>query len=137
MKNQTLFAAMFAMVSTAIVLMAFTSEKKEEVKKEYMQFTTVESVVPGGLGRSRMITTIDGESNMSNKFEEIQLRNFYSLVGINFGNIRDNDRIITQKITQYTSQDWNLEQVTSGVESSPEKTGIFITRYLFSRSVSN
>jgi hypothetical protein len=96
--------------------------------QEYLQITTVESVVPGGLGRSRMITT-----KPNGEMEEINLENFFSMVGINFGNIRNNDKIITQKITELSKEGWKLEHVTSGVYGADKSTGIFITRYLFKK----
>ncbi|MFN4234760.1 MAG: hypothetical protein ACK4IK_08145 [Bacteroidia bacterium] len=96
--------------------------------QEYMQITTVESVVPGGLGRSKMITT-----KPNGEMEEINLENFFSMVGINFGNIRNNDKIITQKISELAKDGWKLEHVTSGVYGADKSTGIFITRYLFKK----
>lgn len=96
--------------------------------QEYMQITTVESVIPGGLGRSRMITT-----KPNGEMEEVVLENFFSMVGINFSNIRNNDKIITQKITELTKDGWKLEHVTSGVYGADKSTGIFITRYLFKK----
>ena len=96
--------------------------------QEFTLITTIESVVPGGLGRSRMITTTsDG------KLKETPLENFFSLVGINFGNVRQNDQAITDKITEMTKDGWNLENINSGVYSADKSTGIFITRYLFKR----
>lgn len=96
--------------------------------QEYMQITTIESVVPGGLGRSKMITT-----KPNGEIEEINLENFFSMVGINFANVRNNDKVITQKITELTKDGWKLEHVTSGVYGVEKSTGIFITRYLFKK----
>lgn len=99
-------------------------------KFEFMQLTTIESVVPAGLGRSRMITTKpNGET------EEIKLENFFSAVGINFGNVRNNDKIIADKITEFANQGWELVNTTTGVYGNDNSTGIFITRYLFKRKV--
>ncbi len=94
--------------------------------QEFTQITTVESVVPGGLGRSRMIS-VDAQGNM----KEEKLDNFYSMVGINFENIRMNDLAITRKINDMYAAGWELKFVTTGVESGQDKTGLFITRYLF------
>lgn len=99
--------------------------------QEFTLVTTIESVVPGGLGRSRMVsTTSDG------KLKETPMENFFSLVGINFGNVRMNDQAITDKITQMTKDGWHLESVNSGVYSADKSTGIFITRYLFKKESS-
>lgn len=97
-------------------------------KKEIKIVTTVESVVPGGLGRSRIIS-----SDSLGTLEEGKMENFFSLVGINFGNIKDNDQMIAAKISQLTNQGWKLDFVNSGVYSADKSTGIFVTRYIFSR----
>ncbi len=102
-----------------------------QVAKQYLFLTTVESIIPGGLGRSRMmISRPDGQQS------EEDLRNFYSLVGINFGNIKDNDEDVLQKINALVAEGWTLEFVNSGVQSPSETQGpgIYMTRYLFSKS---
>ena len=99
----------------------------------YRQFSTIESVVPGGLGRSRVIISDQGDQEVGK-----DLLNFYSMVGINFKNIANNDRLIVETINEYTSQGWELHVVTTGVNSAAEGkggTGIFITRYLFRKSI--
>lgn len=97
---------------------------------EYKQFSTVESVVPGGLGRSRILSTNDG-----GQLIEKDLKNFYSMVGINFGNIANNDRQIVDRINDYSNEGWELVQVSTGshAQSSDGNSsgGVFITRYLF------
>ena len=97
-------------------------------RKEIKVITTVESVVPGGLGRSRMIST-----DSLGTLEETKMENFFSLVGINFGNIKDNDQTIATKMSQMLNAGWRLENVNSGVYSADKSTGIFITRYIFVR----
>ncbi len=98
----------------------------------YRQFSTIESVVPGGLGRSRIITSDDKEQAV-----EKDLLNFYSMTGINFKNVANNDRVIVDAINQYIAEGWELHTVTTGVNDSGGGqgggggTGIFITRYLF------
>jgi len=96
---------------------------------EWQQITVIESVVPGGLGRSRMIST-----NESGKMEEEKLQNFFSITGINFGNINENDLKITDKVSKLTARGWELYNVTSGVYGVEGKTGIFITRYMFRKT---
>ena len=95
----------------------------------YRQFSTIESVVPGGLGRSRVIISDAGDQEVGK-----DLLNFYSMVGINFKNIANNDRMIVDQVNEYVSQGWELHTVTTGVQSN-DKTGIFITRYLFRKPV--
>ncbi len=98
----------------------------------YRQFSTIESVVPGGLGRSRVIT-----SDQNDQMVEKDLLNFYSMTGINFKNVANNDRLIVETINGYVNEGWELHLVTTGVNDSGGGqgggggTGIFITRYLF------
>ena len=100
---------------------------------EYKQFSTVESILAGGLGRSRILTT-DEKGSLVEK----DLLNFYSFVGINFGNIANNDRAIVDKINEWTKEGWELMEVTSGSQTNMSQgntnQGIFITRYLFRKS---
>lgn len=95
---------------------------------EFFQMTTVESVVPGGLGRSRMIMT-----NEKGEIDEIKMENFFSMVGINFGNIRFNDALVGLKMEKLSSDGWELVATNSAAYGHQESTGIFITRYLFKR----
>ncbi len=100
---------------------------------EYKQFSTVESIIPGGLGRSRIITT-----DTNGSLVEKDLKNFYSMTGINFSNITNNDVIIVEKVNELTKEGWELYAVTTGVQSPNEKGtsgGIFITRFLLRKPV--
>lgn len=122
--------------SFAIALFAGYSFRPSPVAPEaytYRQFSTIESVVPGGLGRSRVIISDQGDQEVGK-----DLLNFYSMVGINFKNIASNDRMIVETINEYVGQGWELHMVNTGVNSAAEGkggTGIFITRYLFRKPV--
>ena len=123
---------------------------------KYKIVTSIESVVPGGVGRSRIIengtevdytqfTTVrtkDGKEKTDkdrgdvkiDNLKESTLVNFYSFVGINFQNIASNDAMITSMLNKHTSEGWDLFNIVSGVESDAGKgdgDGIFITRYIF------
>lgn len=126
---------------------------------EYKVITAVESIVAGGVGRSRLIDSkdnidyrtlttsredgkdsdqrkIDRDEAKIDKLEETKLLNFYSMVGINFQNIASNDAILSSKINALSSEGWELAFVTSGVESDAgekDGKGIFITRFVFKR----
>jgi hypothetical protein len=123
---------------------------------KYKIVTSIESVVPGGVGRSRLIengtevdytqfTTVrtkDGKEKTDkdrsdvkiDNLKESTLVNFYSFVGINFQNIASNDAMISSMLNKYSSEGWDLFNIVSGVESDAGKgdgDGIFITRYIF------
>jgi len=139
----------------AIILISFDLT----AQNEYKVITSVESIVPNGLGRSRLISSNDvkdykeftstktEDDNTRNKskrdeirvrnFDETKLLNFYNLGGIRFQNIAANDALITSKLNAMSDEGWELMFVTSGVESKGDKSdnnGIFITRYVFKRT---
>jgi len=125
--------------------------------QEYMIVTVIESIVPMGIGRSRIVhhqqpmevkefTTArtGGKDSKSgdvkrseakiDKLDETKLLNFYSGVGINMQNIASNDALITSKLNDMAKEGWTLFSVAAGVESKgskDDKQGIFITRFIF------
>jgi hypothetical protein len=105
-------------------------EIKTEPVKQFMQVTTVESVVAGGLGRSKMIIT-----NPDGSQRETDLENLFSLVGINFKNIKENEDKLVRTLKDYTNSGWKVEHVTSLTLSQNDSGagGIFMTRYLLSK----
>ncbi|MCZ6899505.1 MAG: hypothetical protein O7F74_04635 [Bacteroidetes bacterium] len=118
-------------MTTSIVLASYSNKKvKTDLEYEWYQTTVVESVVPGGFGRSRLIKT-----DSTGILEEVKLENFFSMTGINFGNIRYNDQIVTSHITDLVMEGWELYETTSGVYSGKGKNGIFITRYMYRRPI--
>ncbi|WP_394352001.1 hypothetical protein [Leptobacterium flavescens] len=139
------------------MVLAFIPEIKAQTF-EYQVITSVESIVPSGLGRSRLISANEErdykeftsqrseENNGRNKskrkeirvknFEETKLLNFYNLGGIRFQNIVANDAVVSSKINQMATEGWELAFVVSGVESDAgeeDGDGIYITRYIFKR----
>jgi len=132
----------------------------QDPPKAYKVITIVESIVPGGVGRSRIIenksevsiedaTTerTNGTDSQQGKVKrkdlkvdditESKLLNFYSFTGINFQNIASNDGLITAKMNELGKDGWKLIFVTSGVESNAgpqDNDGIFITRLVFSKN---
>lgn len=143
-------------LSIFVVILSFGEIKAQQM--EYKVITSVESIVPSGLGRSRLISTVEErdyneftterseENNERNKsrrrdirvdnFEETKLLNFYNLGGIRFQNIAANDAVINSKINEMALNGWELAFVVSGVESDAgegDGNGIFITRYIFKR----
>ncbi len=150
MKNILFIFLLFSLV---------TFEIKAQNIPEWKLVTVVESIVPGGLGRSRMIENMteintedfrtsrtDGKKSDQgsvkrqdikvDKFDETKLLNFFAIGGINFQNIASNDAMIGARIMELVADGWELKFVTSGVESdggAPDGQGIFITRMFFMR----
>jgi hypothetical protein len=105
-------------------------EVKPEAGKQFMQINTVESVLAGGLGRSKMIVT-----NPDGSQKENDLENLFSMTGINFKNIKENEDKIVKALKNYTDDGWKLDHVTSLTLSQNDSGsgGIFMTRYLLSK----
>ena len=129
---------------------------------EWRIVTVVESIIPMGLGRSRMIenmtdvntedfktSRVDGKTSSQRtvsrkelkveKFDETKLLNFFSAAGINFQNIASNDAMIAARIMELESEGYSLVYVTSAVESfagTDDGGGIFISRMYFKKVVS-
>ncbi len=118
--------------SFCILAATAQTTKTPAIRYEYKQITAVESVIPGGVGRSRILTTDDNGQTL-----EKELKNFYSFVGINFGNITNNDRVIVERLNEFSNEGWELFSVITGSnqQSSGGSSagGIFITRYIFRR----
>tara|TARA_B110000211_G_scaffold80665_1_gene94477 strand:+ start:24394 stop:24873 length:480 start_codon:yes stop_codon:yes gene_type:complete len=158
--KKRLLLGMFCFL-TILSLQAQSQEGTADAAKfEVKVITSVESIVPNGLGRSRLIstnedrdymdytTTQSEDDNTRNKskrkdirlkeFDETKLLNFYNMAGIRFQNIAANDALISSKLTTMLAQGWDLVFVTSAVESDAgkeDKQGIFITRYIFKRKI--
>ncbi|MBI9058580.1 MAG: hypothetical protein JEZ01_12520 [Labilibaculum sp.] len=142
----------------AFIAFGFISESQAQTV-QYKVITSVESIVPMGIGRSRLIeekSGIDAENFTTERtdgkkskqkdvkrsdakvslFAETKLLNFYSIAGINFQNIASNDALTSSKINKLCAEGWELAFVTSGVESDSGKgdgKGIYITRYIFKK----
>jgi len=144
------------LIAFAIINLFIMETKAQQYEVKVV--TSVESIVPNGLGRSRLIsanverdfgeftstqTEDDNGRNKSKRknirvkdFDETKLLNFYNLGGIRFQNIASNDAVIESKINSMLAQGWDLAFVASAVESDAggdDGQGIFITRYIFKR----
>lgn len=124
-------------IASLAVLSLYVSPAQSPV--EYKVVTIIESIVPAGIGRSRIIETgselnvddysadrTDGKKSKMDAdrkdikvdvFNEALLLNFYSVTGINFQNVASNDALITSKINNLGQEGWELAFVASGVES--------------------
>lgn len=154
------FALVFFLLIGSMAVQA--QEMTTENFNEWRIVTVVESIVPMGLGRSRMIenmtdvntedfrtSRVDGKKSSQrtvsrkelkvDKFDEAKLLNFFSAAGINFQNIASNDAMIAARIMELESEGYSLVYVTSAVESvggKDDDSGIFISRMYFRKTVS-
>ena len=123
-------------ISVALVAFAFAlfltsfDNSPADVQYEFTSFTVVESIIPNGLGRSRIIhateerdyrefTTVRTDENQKrNKsdrgeirvknFEETKILNFFNAVGIRFQNIAANDAVVNSKVSAMLNEGWEL-----------------------------
>jgi len=141
-------------------LFAFTTatSSKENQGMEFTSFTVIESIIPNGVGRSRIInaleprdykefTTVKSEDskgrNKSKRgdirvknYEETKLLNFFNIGGIRFQNIAANDAVINSRVTAMLNEGWEIVNIVAGVESKggeDDSNGIYITRFYFKR----
>ena len=142
-----------------IIIAAFNQAKETSPQFEFTSFTVVESIIPNGLGRSRIINSLeprdyneytsikspgfqsrnksDRQEIRANEYEETKLLNFFNIVGIRFQNIAANDALINDKVSNMLNDGWELVNIVAGVEavgSEDDKNGIYITRFYFKRS---
>ncbi|GAB3837012.1 hypothetical protein GCM10028821_36500 [Hymenobacter jeollabukensis] len=100
---------------------------------QFMQMTTIESVVAGGLGRSRITFTPEFKGT-----KEAQMENLFSLTGINMQNVRANEETIIRTLQDVQNEGWDLVQVTPLTQTlqsgGSTGQGIFMTRYLFRKA---
>lgn len=120
------------LIALCISFSLAAQETKPASSKQFMQINTVESVLAGGLGRSRMIIT-----NPDGSQTDTDMDNLFSMTGINFKNIKDNENKIVKVLKTYTDDGWKLDHVTSLTLSQNDTGGggIFMTRYLLSKEV--
>lgn len=113
----------------ALSTYSFAQETPKEIPQKFMQITTIESVVAGGLGRSKMIITKEDGSQ-----EERDLENLFSLTGMNIKNIKSNESDILKVLKTQIDNGWKVYQVTPMTLSPGNNgAGIFMTRYLLSK----
>jgi len=160
MKKLNIITLVIAIVSVTGLLLSFTNAQKSAAANyEFTSFTVVESIVPSGIGRSRIINALETrdykeftsvqteDDNSRNKadrseirvknFEETKLLNLYNMGGIRFQNIAANDALINSKVTAMLNEGWEIINIVSGVESvgsADDANGIYLTRFYFKKA---
>ena len=125
---------------------------------QYQTVTVIESIIPNGLGRSRMISanetrdykvatsTKTGEKDKRNKtdrgelrvkgYDETKLLNFFNLGGIRFQNISANDAVIDSRVNSLLDEGWEIISINSALEAyggKDDSNGLFLTRFYFKK----
>lgn len=119
----------FLFVAIVTFLQLSAQESKAEINQKFMQITTIESVVGGGFGRSKMIITKEDGSQ-----EERDMENLFSVAGLNLKNIKSNESDILRVLKTYTDQGWKLVQaIPLTLSPNQNSNGIFMTRYFLSK----
>lgn len=160
MKKLNIITLLIAIVSVTGLLLSFTNaQKSADATYEFTSFTVVESIVPSGIGRSRIINALETrdykefssiqteDDNSRNKadrseirvknFEETKLLNLYNMGGIRFQNIAANDALINSKVTAMLNEGWEIINIVSGIESvgsADDANGIYLTRFYFKKA---
>ena len=145
-------------ISICCLSLVIYSFKPEGALYDFKTITVVESIVPNGVGRSRMIETLevkdykefskvmseeDNDRNKSDRgdirvknYEETKLLNFFNFGGIRFQNIAANDAVVNSRVSQFLDEGWEIVSITAGVESvgsADDANGLFITRFYFKK----
>lgn len=116
-------------IIAGLATITMAQDAPKETPKKFMQITTIESVIGGGFGRSKMLITKEDGSQ-----DERDMENLFSLTGMNMKNIKSNESDILRALKTYTDQGWKIDQVTPLTLSPGDKgPGIFMTRYLLSK----
>ncbi|MBL4710145.1 MAG: hypothetical protein JKY48_17075 [Flavobacteriales bacterium] len=145
-------------IAITCLLTIIYSFKVSEKNYEFKTITIVESIVPSGAGRSRIINalaprdykeytkimTADDKSRNKSKrseirvknYEETKLLNFYNMGGIRFQNIAANDAVIDSRINAFLDEGWEIISINTGVEAyggQGDGNGLYITRVYFKK----
>jgi len=155
MKKHQLSILTVVILSASFVLYSF---KPADKGYQFKSITIVESIVPSGAGRSRIINALAprdykdftkvmseddktrnkasrGEIRVKN-YEETKLLNFYNIGGIRFQNIAANDAVIDSRVNAFLDEGWEIISINTGVEASGgegDGNGLFITRIYFKK----
>lgn len=121
MNRSKVLLAIALSVTAFTGIVAFKVPEKQ-ASKEIMMINVLESVVQGGMGRSRMIIT-----QPNGKQESINLENYYSMVGVNFGNIEGNDAKVIKVLNDLAKDGWKVVSASSGGNS------LYFTKYTLVR----
>lgn len=127
MKKTSLILSL-ALIAVIPLFMALSPKAEKPAANEWRVVTVVESVVPGKLGRSKVLT-IDNNGVSS----ETEIQNIFSLTGINFTNLQANNRNVADLLAKNSAEGYELVEVVPGNFGDNNSQGIFMTRFIFKK----
>ena len=127
MKKTSLILGL-ALIAVIPLFMALSPKAEKPAATEFRIVTVVESVVPGKLGRSKVLT-VDSNGATS----EVEIQNIFSLTGINFTNLQTNNRSVADLLAKNTADGYELVEVVPGNFGDNNSQGIFMTRFIFKK----
>jgi hypothetical protein len=127
MKKASLILSL-ALIAAIPLFMALSPKAEKPAANEWRVVTVVESVVPGKLGRSKVLTM---DSNGASS--EVEIQNIFSLTGINFTNLQTNNRSVTDLLAKNSADGYELVEVVPGNFGDNNSQGIFMTRFIFKK----
>ena len=120
---KTNFIRFSLLIAIVAGVLSFSFRPSAPKATQYMHINVLESVISGGTGRSRiMVTDASG-----NSIETINIKNYYSLTGVNFKNIKKNDKALIILLNKYAKEGWKVHSVSGNGQ------GIYVTKYLLSK----
>ena len=126
--KKTSFILVVALLAVIPLFMALSPKAEKPAETQWRVVTVIESVVPGNLGRSKIVT-MDSNGNAT----EQEIKNLFSLTGVNFKNVQDNNRGITDLLARNTTEGFELVEVIPGNFGDNNSQGIFMTRFIFKK----
>lgn len=126
--RKTSFILGLALLVAIPMFMALSPKAEKPTETQWRVVTVIESVVPGNLGRSK-IATMDSNGTAT----EVDIKNLFSLTGVNFKNVQDNNRGITDFLAKNTAEGYELVEVIPGNFGDNNSQGIFMTRFVFKK----
>jgi hypothetical protein len=126
LKNFTRSLALAGLLTGGLAIQSATAQTTSKAGPyTYQLVTTIESVVPGGFGRSKVSFTPAYKGT-----KETGMENLFSMTGLNMGNLQKNEETILQLTQQMAEDGFELVQALP-LTSSIQGSGIFMTRYIF------
>lgn len=126
MKIKNLLLTVLICGVMGVLFMSFNNSKP--FASQYIHVNILESTIPGGGGRSKIIVT---DASGATK-ENIDIKNYYSLLGLNFKNIMKNDGNVAKILNKYAGEGYEVVSSSSSTVGN-EKLAVFVTKIIMKK----